>query len=80
MPESLFLIKLQAQAWNFMKKENVAQVVSCESREISKNTFFTEHLRRSASESHKNASKRLIGKGVHLFSKPNYYCFGRATL
>ena len=29
---------------------------------------------------HKNNSERLIGKGVHLFSKPNYYCFGMATV
>ena len=40
MPESL-LVKLLAS----VKKENLAQVRSCESCEISKNTFFTEHLR-----------------------------------
>ena len=27
-----------------------------------------------------NNSKRLIGKGVHLFSKTNHYCFGKATV
>ena len=37
-----FLIKLQA--CNFIKKETLAQVFSCEFYEISKNTFFTEHL------------------------------------
>ena len=31
-------------ACNFIKKENLAQVFSCEFCEISKNTFFTEHL------------------------------------
>ena len=39
--KSSFLIKLQA--CNFIKKEN-----SCEFCEISKNTFFREHLRTSA--------------------------------
>ena len=35
-----FLIKLQAEAYNFIKKETLAQVFSCEFCEISKNTFF----------------------------------------
>ena len=30
---------------NFIKKETLAQVFSCEFFEIYKNTFFTEHLR-----------------------------------
>ena len=34
-----FLIKLQASACNFIKKETLAQVFSCEFSEISKNTF-----------------------------------------
>ena len=33
-------------AYNFIKKETLAQVFSYEFCEISKNTFFTEHLRR----------------------------------
>ena len=37
-----FLIKLQA--CNFIKKDTLPQVFSCEFCEISKNTFFTEHL------------------------------------
>ena len=37
-----FLVKLQAKACNFIKKEALAQVISCEFYEISKNTFFTE--------------------------------------
>ena len=32
------------QACNFIEKETLAQVFSCEFWEISKNTFFTEHL------------------------------------
>ena len=33
----------------FIKKESLAQVLSCEFCEISKNTFFTEHLWTTAS-------------------------------
>ena len=55
-----FLIKLQAlffnkvvglrpKACNFIKKEILAHVFSCEFCEISKNTFFTEHLWTAAS-------------------------------
>ena len=36
-------MSLQA-ACNFIKKETLAQVFSCEFCEISKNTFFTEHI------------------------------------
>ena len=43
------LIKLQA-AYNFIKKEGLAQVFSCEFCEIPKNTFSTEHLTATASE------------------------------
>ena len=51
VPEPLFFIKLQAwgtfliklQACNFIKKETLAQVFSCEFCEISNNTF-KEHL------------------------------------
>ena len=45
---SLF-IKLQAEACNFITKETLAQVFSCDFSEISKNTFFTEHIRTTAS-------------------------------
>ena len=31
------------QAWNFIKKETLAQLLCCEFCEIFKNTFFTEH-------------------------------------
>ena len=34
-----------ASACNFIEKETLAQVFSCEFCEISKNTFFREHLR-----------------------------------
>ena len=35
-----FLIKLRAETCNFIKKESLAQVFSCEFCEISKSTFF----------------------------------------
>ena len=38
------------EACNFIKKETLAQVFSCEFCEISKNTFFTEHLWAAASK------------------------------
>ena len=37
-----FLIKLEALACNFIKKEALAQVFPCEFCEISKNTFFNK--------------------------------------
>ena len=33
------------EACNFIKKETLALVLSCQFREIFRNTFFTEHLR-----------------------------------
>ena len=44
-----FVIKLQASACNFIKKETLARVFSFDFCEISKNTFFTEHLRATTS-------------------------------
>ena len=37
------------EAYNFIKKENMAQVFSCEFCKIFKNTSFTEHFRATAS-------------------------------
>ena len=45
-----FTEKHLCQRLFFNKKETLAQVFSCEFREISKNTFFTEHLWTNASE------------------------------
>ena len=41
--------KFTGAACNFIKKEILAQVFSCEFCEISKNTFFTEHVWATAS-------------------------------
>ena len=38
------LLLMEIKACNFIKKETLAQVFSCEFCEIFKNTFFTEHL------------------------------------
>ena len=45
------------QACNFIKKETLAQVLSCEFCEISKNTFFTEHLWATASVAVRNVDE-----------------------
>ena len=42
----------QAEACNFIEKEPLAQVFSCESWEIFRNTSFTEYLRTTASAAH----------------------------
>ena len=42
--------KQSPEACNFIEKETLTQAFSCESCEISKNTFFTEHLWTTASE------------------------------
>ena len=45
MTESLFEWGYRPQVCNFIKKETLAQVFSCEFCEISINTFFIEQLR-----------------------------------
>ena len=42
--QGLFLIKLQAEACNVIKKETLAQVFFYEFHKISKNTFFAEYI------------------------------------
>ena len=44
-----FLIKLQAWGLQVYKQETLEKVLSSEFCEISKNIFFTEHLRTTAS-------------------------------
>ena len=43
------LIKLQASDTSFIKKGTLAQVFSCEFCEVSKNFYFIERLRETAS-------------------------------
>ena len=40
---------LKPEAYNFIEKETLAQMFSCEFCEISKNNFFTEHFWTTAS-------------------------------
>ena len=42
--ESLFFLNCRPEVGNFIKKATLAQAFSYEFCEISKNTFFTEHL------------------------------------
>ena len=65
MPES-FLIKLHVQAFNFITKETLAQLFSCEFCEISKNTFFTEHLWATASAG--------IYWFIHIYEREPFLC------
>ena len=46
--QRLFFNKVAGQVCNFIKKESLAQVFSCEFCKISKNTFYTEHFRTTA--------------------------------
>ena len=52
-----FLKKLQA--CNYIKNETLAHVFSCEFCEISKNTFFTEHLWTTASDFSKKINETM---------------------
>ena len=57
------------KTWNFIKKETQVQVFSCEFYEISKNTFFTEHLWMSASAN----VLRINEKPENLFINISWY-------
>ena len=46
----------EPQACNFIKKDSLAQVLSCEFCKISRNTFFTKHLWATASETTEKCS------------------------
>ena len=65
VPES-FLIKLQAQAGNFIKKEILAQVYSYEVCKISQNIFFAKHIQETASAHVKNLLLFLILASVNM--------------
>ena len=44
------MFKVRLEACNFVKKETLVPVFSCEFCVISKNTFFTEHLRETSDQ------------------------------
>ena len=61
-----------------IKKETLVQVFSCEFCEIFKNTFFTEHLRTTASTSNKDSlsfRKNALCKNVWLIILKVFYIF-----
>ena len=55
------------QACNFIKKEILAQVFSCEFCEISKNTFFKEHLWTTASVWCSNYPNSYFWKALEFY-------------
>ena len=59
---------LKRPAYNFIKKETLAQVFSCEFCEISKNTFFTEHIWVTASGSSKYLVAHFLNWVLPFFS------------
>ena len=63
---SLIFNKLLSLTCNFIKKEALAQVFSCEFCEISKNTFFTEHVWATASVSCFNKLKYSTFPGKNI--------------
>ena len=62
--QSLFFNEVPGGACNFIKKEALAQVFSCEFCEISKNAFLTERVWATASWKIKLENK-LIGTGYN---------------
>ena len=64
-----FLIKLQAKGCNFIKKEYLAQVFSCEFCEISRNTFFY----RTPTVATSGVSKAVKGSYIYDVHKKNQF-------
>ena len=67
---SSYLIKLQAETCNFIKRETLVQVFSCECSEFFRNIFFREHLRVTASTSCQRFNDdhmKVIEENVWLF-------------
>ena len=62
--QSLFLNKVAGTACNFIKKETLTQVFSFEFSEISKNTFFTEHVWATASVTLRKLAKQWHNNSI----------------
>ena len=81
------LSKKVFQAYNFIKKVTLVQIFSCQFCKTSKNTFFTEHLWTTTSESLKKYPKIISSRFIFLRNctsivyglltdeKPNYIYF-----
>ena len=79
--QNLFLIKLQASAYDFIKKDILAQVFSCKCCEFFKNTFFIEHhrwllLSMHCIISHSNTQNSTI---IHSRKYGHWQCLFRIT-
>ena len=59
MCQRLFFDRVAGPPCNFIKKESLAQVFSCEFREIYKNSFFTEHFWETVSHNNIVLVKKL---------------------
>ena len=59
------------EACNFIKKDTLAQVFSCEFCEIFKNTFFTEYIWMTASDDLKN--EIIETERIYLFILSLFY-------
>ena len=55
-----------------LKKKNLAQVFSCEICEILKDTFFTEHLRTTASRINTNKEHSYYSSVFKVFRELSY--------
>ena len=64
---------LQASTCNFVIKETLAQVFSCEFCEISKNSFSIEHLRTTASGSSPFKLVAACGNNIENISPKNIF-------
>ena len=79
-PLEVFFVK-RPQACNFIKKETLAQVFSCEFCEISKNTFFTEHLLATASSlSNENTQDEIHADNIEKESTIQNSAFANKKL
>ena len=66
MCQRLFFNKVAGLRTATLLKESLAQMFSCEFCEISKNTFFTEYLRATASNIYRENSLEQLGISVHM--------------
>ena len=77
MPEPPFKQSCRSLACNFIKREALAQVFSCEFCEICKNTFFTEHLRWLLLN---ETYKQLVHEIISCLPKDDFLSAGRLWL
>ena len=72
MLKSLFNKVNRPKACNFIKKETLTEVFSCECCEIYKNTYFEKHLQTAASEE-ENSYQVLLAVFLHNSCIKTFY-------